>query len=166
MSKASRIFKILGLRPHGGAVSHPVEVPDAKGSPLGIFGSEGCELRRTLSSEGAFFLSTKAKGSVMKRQVILKDGHSLRKLVSKLKPFPGFRTLAIATVKPALTPRQEGVVISALRMGYFDTPRRVRTRELAEVLGVSPATLTELLGRALRNLIVGHYSESAREGLR
>ncbi|MCD6244671.1 MAG: helix-turn-helix domain-containing protein, partial [Candidatus Korarchaeota archaeon] len=40
-------------------------------------------------------------------------------------------------------------------------PRRIKTRELASVLGMKPSTLTEILRRALRKLIVEHYGEIA-----
>lgn len=60
-----------------------------------------------------------------------------------------------------LTSRQEEVLLTALRMGYFDIPRRIKTRELASVLGMKPSTLTEILRRALRKLIVEHYGEIA-----
>ncbi len=128
-----------------------------------IFSSEGCGLCRIISSEGAFLLSAKAKGDVMRWQVIVSDRQSLRRLSSRLRSFPGFRILVLKNGRSILTPRQEEVLMTALRMGYFDTPRKLRTRELAKLLGVSPATLTELLRRALRNLMIEHYSELARE---
>ncbi|MCS7102323.1 MAG: helix-turn-helix domain-containing protein [Candidatus Korarchaeum sp.] len=42
-------------------------------------------------------------------------------------------------------------------MSYFDAPRRVKARELAELLWVSSAVLKEFLREALRNLIVERY---------
>lgn len=152
-------FRVLGIRPEHDSFTHLVEVTN-KGVPsLRIFRSEGCELCTLLSSKEAFLLSAKAKGEWMKCQVIAMDRQSLRRLSSKLKAFPGFRILAIRSDKPALTPRQEDVLLSALRMGYFDTPRRIKSRELAKVLGVSTPTLVELLRRALRNLVIEHYSD-------
>jgi len=156
-------FRILRVLPRGEAFSHLVEVTEGRRSSLRIFDSEGCELCRLLASEGAFLLSAEVRGGVMRCQVILKDRRSLRRLSSKLKEFPGFRITSSRTGRASLTSRQESVLLSALRMGYFDTPRGVRTRDLAELLGVSPATLTELLRRALRNLIIEHYSDLVRE---
>jgi len=156
-------FRILGLLPREGSISHLVEVPDRKRSSLRIFSSEGCDFCRLLSSEGIFLISAKMRRNVMRCQVILKDRHSLRRLTSRLKTFPGFRITASRTGRAALTPRQESILLSALRMGYFDTPRGVGMRELAKLLGVSPATLTELLRRALKNLIIEHYSDLVRE---
>jgi hypothetical protein len=52
-----------------------------------------------------------------------------------------------------LTSRQEQIVRKALEMGYFEYPRRIRQKELANACGISSSTLAELLRRAERNLI-------------
>ena len=52
-----------------------------------------------------------------------------------------------------LTDRQEQIVRKALEMGYYEYPRRIRQKELANACGVASSTLAELLRRAERNII-------------
>lgn len=151
-------FRILGIRPDNENFTHVVEMTKGNASSIRIFRSEGCKLCTLLSSKDTILLSAKTKGELMKCQIIVADRQSLRKLVPKLKAFPGFRILTIRSNKPVLTSRQEDILLLALRMGYFDTPRRIKARELAKVIGVSTPTLVELLRRAVRNLVIEHYS--------
>jgi predicted DNA binding protein len=53
-----------------------------------------------------------------------------------------------------ITARQEQIILKALELGYYDYPRRIRQKELANACGVSSSTLSELLRRAERNMIV------------
>jgi len=52
-----------------------------------------------------------------------------------------------------LTGRQEQIVRKALKLGYFDYPRKIRQKELANACGVASSTLTEVLRRAERNIM-------------
>jgi predicted DNA binding protein len=52
-----------------------------------------------------------------------------------------------------ITARQEQIIRKALELGYYDYPRRIRQRKLADACGISSSTLTELLRRAERNII-------------
>jgi predicted DNA binding protein len=52
-----------------------------------------------------------------------------------------------------LTERQRTVVMHALRAGYYEWPREVKSEELASQLGISRATLHEHLRKAERRLL-------------
>lgn len=52
-----------------------------------------------------------------------------------------------------LTETQQRVLLTALRMGYFEWPRRVRVEDLAKCHGVSKATVTEHLRKAEAKLL-------------
>ena len=49
--------------------------------------------------------------------------------------------------------REREILCLALSLGYFDTPRRVKLGDIAKLLGVSKATASELLRRALRKVV-------------
>lgn len=53
----------------------------------------------------------------------------------------------------ALTPDQREVLEAALAQGYFQVPREVTTRELADELDRSHQTVSELLRRGTENLV-------------
>jgi len=52
-----------------------------------------------------------------------------------------------------LTDRQEQILRTALEMGYFEYPRKIRQKALADACGVASSTLAEILRRAERNII-------------
>ena len=55
-----------------------------------------------------------------------------------------------------LTGRQEQIIRKALAMGYYEYPRRIRQKELANACDVASSTLAELLRRAERNIITAN----------
>jgi predicted DNA binding protein len=56
-------------------------------------------------------------------------------------------------VMPRLKPRQEQLLLAALELGYYEVPKKVGTRELAELFGVSPRAVSEVLRRAHKRLV-------------
>jgi predicted DNA binding protein len=70
---------------------------------------------------------------------------------SSMNDFDGDRTTA----------RQEQVIRKALELGYYDYPRRIRQKQLANACGIGSSTLSELLRRAERNIIVDRSIRNA-----
>ena len=52
-----------------------------------------------------------------------------------------------------MTQNQRIALITAFNLGYFDTPQKTHIREIAKMLGKSPATVHELLKRGIRNIL-------------
>lgn len=52
-----------------------------------------------------------------------------------------------------LTDKQLEVLLFAYKSGYFDNPRRITLRELAQILGLSPSTVKEHLRKAERKIL-------------
>lgn len=65
---------------------------------------------------------------------------------------------------PLLTPGQEEAVRAAAKAGYYLIPRALTLHELAESLGVSPASLSERLRRAEARLIMRYVREHGQRG--
>jgi predicted DNA binding protein len=53
----------------------------------------------------------------------------------------------------SLTDKQREALILAFTLGYFDTPRKISSEELAEKLGIVHSTLAVHLRRAERRLL-------------
>jgi len=53
------------------------------------------------------------------------------------------------------------LLITALEEGYFDVPRRITTRELANMLGKTPATLSITLRRGIRKILKNYVIVNA-----
>jgi predicted DNA binding protein len=62
-----------------------------------------------------------------------------------------------------LTENQERIFWLALKSGFFDYPRQVGLAELSAKLGISPATLSEIMRRGTRRLLE-HYFKHELEG--
>lgn len=94
---------------------------------------------------------------------IILDGYSeLKKLLkefidSKIE----VKVMKVVKVKQGsiITARQEQIVKIALETGFYDFPRRITLRKLAEKLNVSPSTLSEILRRAEKNIIETYFRE-------
>ncbi len=58
-----------------------------------------------------------------------------------------------------LTENQERIFWLALKSGFFDYPRQIRIAELATKLGISAATLSEILRRGTRRLLEHYFKQ-------
>ena len=59
-----------------------------------------------------------------------------------------------------LTEKQRKIMITAMKSGYYDYPKKINSETLSKSIGISKATLLEHLrkaeGRLLKNLLVGY----------
>jgi hypothetical protein len=56
-----------------------------------------------------------------------------------------------------LTARQENILQIALEKGYFEFPKRITLRQLANAVDISPATLSEILRRGQKGVLEEHF---------
>jgi predicted DNA binding protein len=95
-------------------------------------------------------------------RLMVKDVSSLKGCIEMLERH-GHRVeiteVSNAIHRYLLTPRQKEIVREAIRLGYFDFPRKIDLTELARRLSVKPSTLSEILRRA-EGKIAKYYLES------
>ncbi|AWR99562.1 helix-turn-helix domain-containing protein [Metallosphaera hakonensis] len=58
-----------------------------------------------------------------------------------------------------LTARQEQILRIALEAGYYEFPRKITIRGLAEKLELSVSSLSEIIRRAEKNVIINYFDE-------
>jgi predicted DNA binding protein len=58
-----------------------------------------------------------------------------------------------------LTENQERIFWLALKSGFFDYPRQIGMVELSAKLGISPATLSEVVRRGTRRLLEHYFKQ-------
>jgi predicted DNA binding protein len=58
--------------------------------------------------------------------------------------------------KPLLTRQQERILKEAVKLGYYDLPRRITTMKLSEKLGLSASTVTEHLRKAEKKILIDY----------
>jgi predicted DNA binding protein len=126
--------------------------------------SEGCEVCNTILAHDAFLVSGKSLQDCMilysfmvptfeAYQAILADltktGHMF--IVRKIGKFE--QKIGV------LTENQERIFWLALKSGFFDYPRQVDMTELSKKLGISPATLSEIMRRGTRRLLEHYFRQ-------
>ena len=62
-----------------------------------------------------------------------------------------------------LTAKQEDIIRTAYARGYYDFPKRIGVRELAEMFGISTATLSEILRRGQKKIIEQYLDMPSRK---
>jgi len=87
------------------------------------------------------------------------DNENIRLFLNTLNNF-GIAFKVVSLQKPSqentlssLTDRQKEILTTAKNKGYYDTPRKVSSQELANQFGISTATLLEHLRKAEKKLI-------------
>ena len=123
--------------------------------------SQGCEVCNTILNHDAFLVSGKSmQDNIITYSFMVptfeaykgilgdleKSGHKVNiRKVGKFEPQIG-----------VLTENQERIFWLALKSGFFDYPRQIGMAELAGKLGISAATLSEIMRRGTRRLLE-HY---------
>ncbi|MBO3839700.1 MAG: helix-turn-helix domain-containing protein [Thermoproteota archaeon] len=179
--------KLIDVRRlHEGSIRHLISFPlseidkasgeklrihrGSKGSSvLASFETEGCNLCNTLLSKGAFLISGKHLEGYRMIYEFIVPGHEVFKEILSILDSLGFRPRVLSLYKHepkkgVLTEKQENVLWLALKMGYFDYPRKIGTKELAKTLGVVPSTFSEILRGGIRRLLE-KYFESRTLGI-
>ena len=94
--------------------------------------------------------------------VILSGYQELKKLLRELHEH-GNNVKVIKVTKykteDILTARQEQILRIALEAGYYEFPRKITIRALAEKLELSVSSLSEIIRRAEKNVIVNYFDE-------
>lgn len=123
--------------------------------------SEGCGVCNTILSSEAFLVSGKSmENFTIMYSFLVPSFEAYKKIISTLKDM-GLKVniLKMGRFEPhagILTEKQERIFWLALKGGFFDYPRKIDTVELAEKLGISPSTLSEITRRGMRRLLE-HY---------
>ena len=124
--------------------------------------SKGCNVCTSILSKGAFLVSGENIGEhTLIYSFIAPSFDAFRSTISELegkglKP----KILEVGKFKPKgdiLTQRQERVLWLALRMGFFEYPRKVNTAELSKRLGISTSTLSEITRRGTRRILENYF---------
>lgn len=123
--------------------------------------SEGCGVCNTILGHDAFLVSGKSvQGNIISYSFMVPTPDAYRGIISDLEK-AGYKVNVRKVGKfeqqiGVLTENQERIFWLALKSGFFDFPRQIDTTELSKKLGISPATLSEIMRRGTRRLLE-HY---------
>jgi predicted DNA binding protein len=123
--------------------------------------SEGCGVCNTILAHDAFLVSGKSmQGSVISYSFMVPTHEAFSGIIADLEK-AGHKVTVRKVGKfeqqlDVLTENQERIFWLALKSGFFDYPRKIGMAELAAKLGISAATLSEIMRRGTRRLLE-HY---------
>ena len=126
---------------------------------VAIAETPACRLYACVINNGCFLESEYSSSDTpyLKWRVLAPTRKNLNALVKDLQTYGGYARV-VSVKRPRswqrmLTKKQAEVLNAAIKHGYFDTPKRISTKELARELGISPSTLSETLRRALKRVL-------------
>lgn len=126
------------------------------------FDSDGCDVCKAILSQKAFLVSGRhIEGYTILYSFVAPNFDAFKSIVSTLEA-SGLepKILEVARFKPKgkiLTEKQERVLWLALKMGFFEFPRKITMLELSRRLGVGLSTLSEITRRGIRRLLERHF---------
>jgi len=100
------------------------------------------------------------------RVTLLGDNDQMKEALEFLEKAGNFKVISLMDAKflpsspvSRLTEKQREAIILAFNLGYFDTPRKISSEQLANKLGLANSTLAVHLRRAERRLLAEMLNE-------
>ena len=131
-----------------------------QGRVIGSLKTHRCTACKTFAGANCFLVSATSKSDGKLEWAVLGNDTMVKSLMQELE----HQKVASEVVKISklkgeeeLTARQENILQIALEKGYFEFPKKITLRQLAKVLDVSPATLTEILRRGQKRVLQEHF---------
>ena len=137
-----------------------------RGRFLAAFTTDNCTVCRTLAGADCFLSSSRTTDEgKMEWSLLVTERKSLQQLIKDLEEDgvePRLQKLTELSSKEALTARQEEITRMAFNMGYFDFPRRIGLKELAMRFDISTSTLSEILRKGQRHIMMTYFREKGQ----
>jgi predicted DNA binding protein len=134
-----------------------------KGRALAAFSTNQCMACRLLAGTECFLTgSTTTREGRLKWTMLVTQKSALQELIDnlgKIHAEPKLVKITEISDTDELTKRQEQVTRMAFERGYFDFPRRIGLKELATMFDVSTSTLSEILRKGQRRIMMRYFSE-------
>jgi predicted DNA binding protein len=134
-----------------------------RGKVISAVTTARCEICRILTDSGVFLISAQSKDAgKVEWTLILSEKDVLKGIFDHLKSKNVEAELIKLTKiddKESLTERQDKITQVAFERGYFDYPKRISLRELARMFDVSPSTLSEILRKGQRKIVLDYFKK-------
>jgi len=135
-------------------------VKGERGRIVGSLKTHKCTACQTFAGADCFIISATSKSDGKLEWTLLGSDTMVKSLMHGLE-----RENIVGEVvkiskledEKELTARQENILRIALEKGYFEFPKKITLRQLAKILDISPATLTEILRRGQKWVLKEHF---------
>lgn len=133
----------------------------SNGAVKATFAVKQCFPARSIIEAGFFITSAAVKKDRMEWRLIGK--REALKVLSRRLEDQGFdfkiKKVGRVDSDVILTPKEEEIVKEAFARGYFDTPKKVGVRGLAKDFGISISTLSEILRKGQKKILVSYFEK-------
>lgn len=154
------IVKFLEALPDMGDVN--MEIVEGN-KAIGVIQCKMCFACRDVIESNCFLVSANTKDETkLEWTVISSDNRCMKELIERLgKHGASPQVIKMKKIKEEemLTENQEKIVKAAYERGYYDFPKRVGVKELADMFDISTATLSEILRRGQRKIIESYFEK-------
>ncbi len=132
---------------------------------MGVVKTSHCTVCRLFSSVSECFLGS-AVYEIANRSVrwkLISNMRLVADIVDRLRDegvdiyIDSVTPIKTESDSPELTYKQEEILFMAWKMGLFDFPRRISLNKFAEMLNLSPATVSESLRVALKKILNSYF---------
>jgi len=130
------------------------------GKIIGSLKTRKCTACRTFAGASCFLVSGTTKPDGKLEWILLGSDTMVQSLLKELENGQvAAEVVRISELRDQeeLTTRQEQILQIALEKGYFEFPKKITLRQLARLLDVSPATMTEILRRGQKWVLLEHF---------
>ena len=152
------------IRKSGGVVRSDLSRV-GKNRVIGTVTTHDCPVCSTFAGLDCFLVSasTKTEGK-MEWNVFMSSDSGLKALCKRLDKNKVDYTILEKTShmqKRQITSRQEDLMRIAFDLGYFEFPKRINLERLSAKLGISIATLSEILRRGEKNILSKYFNPTS-----
>ena len=136
-------------------------VKSERGRIVGSLKTHKCTACRTFAGANCFLVSASSKSDGKLEWTLLGSDTMVKSLMHELEEENVIGEVVQVSKledEKELTTRQENLLQIALEKGYFEFPKKITLRQLAKILDVSPATLTEILRRGQKKILGEYFS--------
>jgi predicted DNA binding protein len=138
-----------------------------RGKVVGAVTTARCDICRILTDSDVFLISAESRSAgKVEWTLVLSDKDVLKEIFDRLKAKSvGAELIKLTKIddKESLTERQDKITHVAFERGYFDYPKRISLRELARMFDVSPSTLSEILRKGQRKIVLDYFKKQRQQ---
>lgn len=138
------------------------QIDESRKTTSAWFNTDGCDVCNTILGNSSFLVSARhVEGYSIIYSFVAPSFDAYRKIISSLESQGiKIKILEVGSFNPTsriLTEKQQRVLWVALKMGFFEYPRKITMLELSQRLGVGLSTLSEMLRRGSRRLLEDYF---------
>ena len=118
-----------------------------------------CLLAHSIIASGCLITKASVDGREIVWNVICDDDSFLKLMRNLEETEVDFEILykGRPSGESKITYREEEILKIALEKGFFDFPKKIKLEELAEIFGIAPSTLSEVLRRGQKKVLKNYF---------